>query len=1103
MGDRGGVCRGDGQRVAGGEGEGRLALGALDGLVAEGHGVLDLGVLGAVVGPLAVGGLDLELGGALLDLEGADGRGDLVVALGHVAPCDLVLVLGGADLGLGAGDGDLDRLGAGQGDGGSLARGQRGVGAAEGRGAVSGQRVAVVLLVGGPGRDRDLGGGDLQLAISRGHEVVADRSGGARGDGNAVDGGNHVLDSALCDMRNRAVLGHHDGEGVGVALLQIGRGEAALSQREAVIGLLIGVGGDGDSLRVDGQRTNVGNDALVVARGVGSAISDRVGIGVVVARVVGDVGHARGGRGDGHHVAIGELKDHAGRIGSNRFAAVRDGVGLILVERSVVGPPVRRRRDDERALVLRNRQRAVGGGHHVVADRSGGAGSDGNAVDRGNHVGLLADVGDGGVPGHHDGEGVGVALLQIGRDEAVLGQRRAVVGLRCVIGGNGDLLRVDGQVALNVDDVVVVGRSADNGVGRNDLVGVGAGVGLAARERDARERVGALEALDGHIGVEAGGVVTGRTLRAAVVSVGLVLGRDGQGRLGDGELTRDNFGDDIVASGVLRLVDGNSREGHAVLTDVGAGAGSGDTGEGKALNRAGEARDGLLCTVVGLAFGGGGQGDGNGIDGELAGNQGTKRVELGNIFTVGISDRERLCKRTVGVYASIGALGGGVLDAQSMAICKTRDRILSVTALLSTIVGNLLVSHGDVERRLGHLKGTEVLDDVIIACLSIVPRNRIGVIRGSRLGNGSVCCEGYRLALDKAGDGRLVLGEGGAVVCLGVRTRGDGCVLRVNLQAARTDVDAHAVVRIIRKVCLRQRDVIGVVACILLCNQHVAKACGASLDSLGVNLCPNLIKILVPIALVTDHHVVGNALGGIGKASLLDGAVIDVASPAVRLDANGDVDPGHLERAADVAERVVVVGVRRVGLCIPGRYGRSTRVDATIVGRVVGIGVGESDACQALALGQALNNHLGVKSLGQSQCGAIILLAVTRSGDSDLLLIVDGELEATCSNSLGYLVGVARLFSAEARSLDCRVELPTRNGRTAQSEGLTNLKVLGVGGSNVVAVHVHVVHGHGRVLVAGVVERKDVCLFICSQDQRLLDRIRIKLDVFKLRVGCT
>ena len=1049
-----------------------------------------------------------------------------------------------------------------------------------GRGELGlGERVAIVRLVSILGGDGDCLRVDGKGAIGGSHQIVAHRNLGARSDGNAVDRGDDV--GLRADVGDGGVPGHHDGEGVGVALLQIGRDEAVLGQRRAVVGLRCVIGGNGDLLRVDGEVTLdvddgvvagvlanlslgrddlllVGTDIRLAARerdareriaaleasdghvgvepliiGAGRTLgASVVGVGLVLGRdgelglvdgqvaldvsdvvVVGPAAHESPGRDDlvgvgagvslaaGEHDArelVGTLEASDGHVGVEPLII---GAGRTLGA-SVVGVGLVLGRDGELGLV--DGQVALDVSDVVVVGPAAH-----ESPGRDDLVGVGAGVSL--AAGEHDAREL-VGTLEasdghVGVEPFIIGASRtlgaSVVDVGLVLGRDGELGLVDGQVALNVDDVVVVGRSADNGVGRNDLVGVGAGVGLAASKRDAAERVAALEALDGHIGVEAGGVVAGRTLRAAVVGVGLVLGRDGQGRLGDGEHTRDNFGDDIVAGGVLRLVDGDASEGHVVLTDVGAGAGSGDTGEGKALNRAGEARDGLLCTVVGLAFGGGGQGDGNGIDGELAGNQGTKRVELGNIFTVGISDRERLCKRTVGVYASIGALGGGVLDAQSMAICKTRDRVLSVTALLSTIVGNLLVSHGDVERRLGHLKGTEVLDDVVIACLSIVPRNRIGVIRGSRLGNGSVCCEGYRLALDKAGDGRLVLGEGGAVVCLGVRTRGDGCVLRVNLQAARTDVDAHAIVVILREVCLSQGDVVVVVARILLCKHHVAKTCGASLDSLGVNLCPNLIKILVPIALVTDHHVVGNTLGGIGKASLLDSAVVDVASPAVGLDTDGDVDLGHLERATDIVERIVVVGMRRIGLCVLGRYRRSTRVDATIVGRVVNIGIGEADACQALARGQTLNYHLTVKRLGQSQCGAVILLAVARSRNGDLLLIVDGALEAIRGNSLSDLVGIAGLVSVKARSLNCRVEFPSRNGRTAQGERLADLQVLSVGGGNCIAVHVHVMNFHGRVLIAGVVECKDVCLLACGQNQRLLDRIRIKLDVFKLRMCCT
>ena len=57
---------------------------------------------------------------------------------------------------------------------------------------------------------------------------------------------------------------------------------------------------------------------------------------------------------------------------------------------------------------------------------------------------------------------------------------------------------------------------------------------------------------------------------------------------------------------------------------------------------------------------------------------------------------------------------------------------------------------------------------------------------------------------------------------------------------------------------------------------------------------------------MADHDVIIDIFRTVGEAGLVFGAVIDVASPAVRLDTDGDVNLGHLECAADVTNFVVV-----------------------------------------------------------------------------------------------------------------------------------------------------------------------------------------------------
>ena len=105
---------------------------------------------------------------------------------------------------------------------------------------------------------------------------------------------------------------------------------------------------------------------------------------------------------------------------------------------------------------------------------------------------------------------------------------------------------VDRQVAFHIRDFVVVGVRADSSCARNNLIGVGALVRLAARQGDARQSVAALQAFHRHIGVESTRVRAGRTLGGTVVRIGLVFGSDRQSRLVDRQVAF-NIRNSVVA----------------------------------------------------------------------------------------------------------------------------------------------------------------------------------------------------------------------------------------------------------------------------------------------------------------------------------------------------------------------------------------------------------------------------------------------------------------------------------------------------------------------------------------------------------------------------
>ena len=137
--------------------------------------------------------------------------------------------------------------------------------------------------------------------------------------------------------------------------------------------------------------------------------------------------------------------------------------------------------------------------------------------------------------------GVAVQLVVTGLDVTsnlvqVIGSRGRVAGNEVVLtvinmglvvarNGDGNRERIDGQVALNVADHVVVRNASRR---RDNLVRIGTGVGLRTGERDARKHVVLEQAFDGHVGVKALGIGASGALGGAVVGVGLLIRRNRQ-----------------------------------------------------------------------------------------------------------------------------------------------------------------------------------------------------------------------------------------------------------------------------------------------------------------------------------------------------------------------------------------------------------------------------------------------------------------------------------------------------------------------------------------------------------------------------------------------
>ena len=81
---------------------------------------------------------------------------------------------------------------------------------------------------------------------------------------------------------------------------------------------------------------------------------------------------------------------------------------------------------------------------------------------------------------------------------------------------------------------------------------------------------------------------------------------------------------------------------------------------------------------------------------------------------------------------------------------------------------------------------------------------------------------------------------------------------------------------------------------------------GSIIGSLLFDCFPNIIKVFIRISAITDHNIIRNVLGGICKAGFFLCAIVDVANPTVRLDTNGDINRGHFQGAADVADFIIV-----------------------------------------------------------------------------------------------------------------------------------------------------------------------------------------------------
>ena len=360
---------------------------------------------------------------------------------------------------------------------------------------------------------------------------------------------------------------------------------------------------------------------------------------------------------------------------------------------------------------------------------------------------------------------------------------------------------------------------------------------------------------------------------------------------------------------------------------------------------------------------------------------------------------------------------------------------------------------------------------------------------------------GDLLALDLGGgtfQRRAVIGLGGAA-------GGDGEFLGQDLQTTGTDVDTDLIVRSVRQITVRQADIVCVIPYVLLGNTIVTQA-GASLCGLALDDSPNIVQISGLIAVVGNHDIVRNALAGIGEAGLVFLAGIWRAGPAVWLDTDGDIDFAHLQRAAVVVNTVIVCTVLGAGEAgVARRNGADARVDAAIVRLVIGVGVTKRNGRKSHALGQTGCRRLAGDGRTQFQRRSVVQFTVAPGSNRNSFLIKQRELQAAgCRDFIRDLILVCCRSAAVAGADDCLVELPALDRRTRQGHRLADLEdlyvVVYIG--NGIAVHIHEVDGNLGILEAGVFEDQDIFIRIRGKNQGLLHRVRIELKPGQFRMCC-
>ena len=508
------------------------------------------------------------------------------------------------------------------------------------------------------------------------------------------------------------------------------------------------------------------------------------------------------------------------------------------------------------------------------------------------------------------------------------------------------------------------------------------------------------------------------------------------------------------------------------------------------------------------------------LDNQLAGGEGSELIELRHVDAVRVRDRDRdrVAEGAVIIRIDVRAVGRGIGDRQLMTVCKTFNCILGfidrftgagdglrqlVAVLLATVIGDGLILDRDGKRRRGDRQGTEFFLYSIVVRVDFAPVDRVGVRAVADLGLTAGCGDGDNAFIrrNETVKRRFVLRQRRAVVRLAGAACGDRQLRRDDLQAAGTDVQADAVVAVaIRHLRRRQIQRVGIVADVLFVFYIKSQTCCSARMNItqALNHLDNIIEIFGGIARMADHDVlVPRHLARVGEAGQVLFAGIRRVRPAVGLDTDRDVDLGDFERAADVADRVVVLSVDAVNNRVMRGDRCDARVESTLRTRTIRIRIGVLHGVKGMTVEETFHADLVRKRGRKGQRSAVVLLGIADDGDRQFSLIVEREGQAVRRVRFRNLIGRTCLRAAVRGAFDRLVELPAGDRRARKGKGLADLQVLHVRVRDRIAFHVDKVDRNERVLVARINERIDVVRFDRRQNKGLFGRIREELDALE------